>query len=158
MFDLNATLLIFVLSFLIFMALLNEIFLKPVGKVIEARAAKIKADIEAGKAARIKAQESVAQYEEHLHQVRSKAQAVITEATEKANYHRNLEVTRLREEGRRKIEATQAEIASERTALLDQLVNQESQLVQEIGRRVVGEEIVVPLDSDKVRRALEEAS
>jgi hypothetical protein len=42
--------------------------------------------------------------------------------------------------------------------LLDQLVNQETQLVQEIGRRVVGEEIVVSLDNDKVRRALEEAS
>jgi F-type H+-transporting ATPase subunit b len=158
MFDLNATLIIFVISFLIFMALLNEIFLKPVGKVIEARQNKIKSDIEAGKAARLKAQDSVSQYEQHLHEVRTKAQGLINEASEKANYHRNLEVSRLREEGRRKMEAVQAEIASERSRLLDQLVGEESQLVQEIGRRVVGEDIAIPLDTDKVRRALEEAS
>jgi F-type H+-transporting ATPase subunit b len=158
MFDLNATLLIFVISFLIFMALLNEVFLKPVGKVIEARANKVKADIEAGKAARLKAQESITEYERHLHDIRSKAQAVINEASEKSTYHRNLEVNRLREEGHRKLEATRAEIAAERNSLLEQLVNQEAQLVQEIGRRVIGEEIVVPLDTDKVRRALEEAS
>ena len=158
MFDLNATLIIFVGSFLIFMALLNEVFLKPVGKVIEARAAKVKADIEAGKKARLQAQESISEYEKHLHEIRSKAQDVINEANEKASYHRNLEVSRLREEGRRKLEQTRSEIAAERNSLLDQLVGQEMELVQEIGRRVVGEEIVVPLDNDKVRRALEEAS
>jgi F-type H+-transporting ATPase subunit b len=158
MFDLNGTLVIFILSFLLFMMALNEVMLKPVGKVIEARKAKIKADIEAGKTAREDAQQLIAQYEKHVHEVRSNAQGVINEAIEKANYHRNLEMDRLRTEGRQKLDNAKTEIASERDSLIDGLVKQEMDLVQEIGRKLLGEDAVLALDSKKVRRAVEEAS
>ena len=54
MFDVNLTLVIFVGMFLGFMALLNEMVLKPVGKVLEQRKAIIRDNIDAAASARAK--------------------------------------------------------------------------------------------------------
>lgn len=157
MFELNATLPIFILSFLVFMYLLNQIMLKPVGKVMEARAARINSDIEAGKKALAEAEGALKHYQEHLHKVRSEAQGIINSAVEEANKKRNQEFDRLRDSSKTKLDAAKAEIAAERTKLIDSLVAQETVLVQEITDKLVGEKTNVSLDAGVVRKALEEA-
>ncbi|MBC7999154.1 MAG: hypothetical protein IAF58_14490, partial [Leptolyngbya sp.] len=79
MFELNGTYIVFIASFLVFMVLLNEIMLKPVGKAIAERRAQIAADIEAGKLSREKAEAEVSQYKDKLSATRSEAQRVIGE-------------------------------------------------------------------------------
>lgn len=157
MFEINATFVIFIASFLVFMALLNEVMLKPVGFVIEQRKAGIQADIGAGKAARAEAEAVLNQYHQHLQKTKSEAQAIINEALEKANYHRTAELERLKQEGRKRLEAAKAEIALERAGLMEALVKQEAELVGGIVARLIGEPASVRLDPAAVRRALEEA-
>jgi F-type H+-transporting ATPase subunit b len=157
MFDINATYLIFIASFLVFIMLLNEIMLKPVGRVLEKRAEKIRNDIEDGKSARVQAEEVLDGYHQQLFKTKSEAQAIINEALEKANYHRNTEMAKIKEEGRRRVDAAKAEIAVERSSLMEELTKQESQLVKTIMEKLLGEPVVVNLEHDKVRRALEEA-
>jgi F-type H+-transporting ATPase subunit b len=157
MFELNATLPIFILSFLIFMYLLNEIMLKPVGRVLEARAARINSNIEAGKNAHAEAEKSLKHYQEHLHKVRSEAQGIINTAVEEANKKRNQEFDKLRQTSKTKLDAAKAEIAAERTILIDSLVAQETALVQEITDKLIGEKTNVSFDTGVVRKALEEA-
>jgi len=157
MFDINATYLIFIASFLVFIALLNEIMLKPVGRVLQQRATKIKNDIEDGKSARIQAEEVLDGYHQQLLKTKNEAQAVINEALEKSNYHRNTAVTRLKEEGRQRLDAAKAEIAVERNSLMEALVKQETELVAGIMTKLLGEPTAAHLEHDKVRRALEEA-
>jgi F-type H+-transporting ATPase subunit b len=157
MFELNPTFLIFIASFLVFMVLLNAMILKPVGRVLALRDEKIRNDIQEGKSARAQAEEVLDGYHQQLLKTRNEAQAIINEALEKANYHRNAELARLKEEGRRKLEAAKAEIAMERSSLMEALVKQETELVSDIMAKLLGEPAVIQLDHDKVRRALEEA-
>ena len=158
MFEINGTFLIFVLSFLIFIKLLDEVMLKPIGSVLEKRAEKIKADIEEGKVHRNKAQYVFDQYQKHLHDIRAKAQTIINEASEKASYHRNLELTRVKEEGHKQLEEAKAVLASQRTIAINGLLEQEVKLVEGITQKLLGEPVSVILEADTVRRALEEAS
>lgn len=158
MFELNATLIIFVLSFLVFMYLLNQIMLKPIGKVMEARAAKISGDLKVGKDAHTQAGDLVTHYQEHLHKIRHEAQSVINEATQKANQGRNDELGKVKAEGQKKLEAAKAQIVSERKALVDPLVSQELELIEDIAHKLLGERVSLSLDKERVKAALEEAS
>ncbi|MBX9877486.1 MAG: hypothetical protein K2Y22_03430 [Candidatus Obscuribacterales bacterium] len=158
MFDINPTLIIFVLSFLAFMYLLNQIMLKPVGRVLEARAAKISGDLKAGKDAHGQAGDLVTHYQEHLHKIRSEAQSVINEATQKANQGRNDELGKIKAEGAKKLEAAKAQIVNERKALVDPLVNQEIELIEDIAHKLLGERVSLSVDRERVKSALEVAS
>src|SRR4030095_8651059 len=157
-FQINATLPIFVASFVVFLVLLKKVMLEPVGRVLGAREAKAKADLEAGKAARAQAAEVLDQYHTHLREIRTQAQAHVNDALEKSNYHRNTELGRLKDEGTKKLAAAREAIEEERTSLIDALVSQEQELVEGITRKLLGEPVAVGLEDDKVRHALEEAS
>lgn len=157
MFEINATLVVFVISFLLFMVLLKKVMLEPVGQVLERRAEKIKADLESGKAYRDKAEEVLNEYHQHLQRIRSEAQAVINEAGEKANYHRSLELVHLKEEGQKSLEAARATIAAERELVMESLSKQQSELVNAITQKLLNESVVVSLSPDMVQRAMEDA-
>ncbi|MBX9724168.1 MAG: ATP synthase F0 subunit B, partial [Candidatus Obscuribacterales bacterium] len=80
MFVPNGTLVIFVVSFLAFMWLLDLIMLKPVGKAIKARNEKVQNDLEAAKQARQQASGKLDGYEADLKRARSEAHSAITSA------------------------------------------------------------------------------
>lgn len=157
-FQINATLPIFVGSFLVFLYLLNKALLEPVGRVIATREAKVRADLEAGRAARAQAEAVLNQYHQHLSEIRAQAQSHISEAVEKANYHRNLELSQLRQDSDHKLAEARVGIQAERASLIDALVDEEKELVKGMTGKLLGEPIVLSLEADRVRRALEEAS
>jgi F-type H+-transporting ATPase subunit b len=157
LFSLNGTIVIFVISFLIFMWLLNQLMLKPVGNAMEKRAQLIEDDIEAGKSARAQAQQLLERYEEDLKKIRHEAQAVIHKATEEANRDLSSQLDRVSKDGQAKLDKAKNEIAAEREKLIDALVAEEKELVETITRKVLGDESVqVDLDNGHVRRTLEE--
>lgn len=157
MFELNATYLIFIVSFLIFIKLLNEIMLKPVGRVLSKRATKIRQDIEDGRTARQQAELVLDAYHDQLAKTKNEAQAVINEAMQKAADQRKAEMARIKEQGRAKLESAKAEIAAERASLIDALVTEEPAFVTDIVSKLLGEQATVSLRTDQVRKALEEA-
>ena len=157
MFELNATLIIFLISFLVFIVLLNEALLKPVGAIRERRSAKIRANNEAAKSCRVQAEEVLAGYQHHLQQIRHDSQKVINEAAAEAQDKRNKQVGAVQEEARQKLEEAKGTITSERKELVNSLVVQETELVQMIASKLVGEQQLVSLSPEKVRQAIEEA-
>jgi F-type H+-transporting ATPase subunit b len=155
-FNLNGTLVVFVISFLIFMWLLNELFLKPVGQTIEKRGKLIEGELDAGKGARAEAQQLLEKYEDDLKRIRSEAQSVITKATEDANKERIAQLERIAADGQKQLDKAKAEIATERERLIDALVAEEAALVETITRKVLGDDSVqLHLDAGQVRRTLE---
>ena len=156
MFDINGTLVIFVASFLLFMVLLNEIMLKPVGRAIEQRHDKIQKDLAAARSAREQASQLVEGYEGNLKKIRSEAHELITSAVSTANKQKADELAKVHKEGMDKLEKAKTEIAAERTTLIDQLVAHERELVEEITHKILGEPVAVQLDASKVRKNLEE--
>lgn len=157
MFELNGTYVLFILSFLAFIWALNEVMLKPVGKVIEERAALIKSDVEAGKQARADAEAVVSQYQKRIHDTRLEAQSVINDAAAEAQKKRDDEIKVVQDQGRHKLEEAKAALAVERRELIDGLVDQEVELVGMIVNKLTGEAAAAKPDREKVRRALEEA-
>lgn len=158
LFELNATFFIFVVSFLIFMWLLNEVMLKPVGQVLEQRAKYIEDEIASGKGAHREAEQLQTQYEQDLKKIREEAQAVISKAVDDSNKARAEQLAKVAAEGRGKLDKAKAEIDAEREKLIDALVAEERELVETITRKVLGDESVnVNIDASQVRRTLEEA-
>lgn len=157
MFEINGTLVLFVVSFLLFMVALNEIMLKPVGKVLEKRAAKISEDLEAAKHSRKQAAELVEKYETDVKRIRHESHELITKSVEEASKQKAAELAGVQREGAQKLEAAKAELANERSTLIDELVVHERELVESITQKVLGESVAVQLDAGAVRRTLEEA-
>lgn len=155
MFEINGTLIIFVVSFLLFMFLLDAILLKPVAKVIAEREEKIKGHIEAGKSSRERAQNLLDRYEQDLRNMRDKAQKHIADASEAANKERQATLAKLHKDGQERLNAAKAEIEKEREALIDALIPEEKALVETITQKVLGETVPVQLDHSLVRKTLE---
>lgn len=157
MFELNGTYVIFIASFLVFLVLLNEVMLKPVGKVLEMRKTRINEDLEAAKQSRAQAEQVLVQYENDIAKTRAEAQRLINEATSSAQKVRDEKLKEVQEQGRKKIDQAKAELQAERDRLLDGLVEQEIELVKDIATKVMGEPVTVSVDRQKVRKTLEEA-
>jgi F-type H+-transporting ATPase subunit b len=156
MFVPNGTLVIFIASFGLFILLLDAIMLKPVGKAIAKRHEKMQNDLDAAREARQKAAGLVESYEAHLKQKRTEAHGLITSTVASANKQKADKLASVHKDGMGKLETAKAEIASERTNLIDQLVAIERELVEEITQKVLGERVAVQLDASKVRKNLEE--
>ncbi len=158
MFEINGTLAIFVLSFLIFMKLLDEIMLKPVGRVLEQRNACIKSNQDAGIKARTQAQSIIQGYEQKLEAVRTKSHGIINVALEEANRYRQQDLTGMHQEGLRQVEKAKATLNEECKQAFEGLVDHETELVQMITSKVLGEKIELNLDRQKVHQQLQEVS
>ncbi len=156
MFELNLTLVIFLVSFLLFLYLFDAWCLRPVGSTIELRTKKIQADIDTGKALRQESERLLDSYHRHLEKIRQEAQAIVADAVEKAGDERRQAIEKLRSEGRARIEAARQAIADERLELVDSLVEQEVELVEMICQKLTGQNQAVTIDPEKVHRALEE--
>ncbi len=157
MFELNATYFIFIASFLVFIALLNEIMLKPVERVLKQRATKIRNDIDDGRSAREHAEQVLEAYHLQLQKTKGEAQALVNEALESANSYRTVELNRLKVVGQEKLQFAQAKMSSETDSLIEELVKEETTLVRDITAKLLGEPVAVHLDADTVRHTLKNA-
>lgn len=159
MFQPNATLLVFVVMFLLFMVALNAMVLKPIGMVLDKRREKIKSDIETGATARAKAAAIVGDYQKTVHDARMQGQTLIGDAETSAQKARQAELKRVLDAGQVKLQEAKQGIAAERTALIGHLVEEEKTLVAMIVKKLLGDSSSVVVDTDKARQVLvEEAS
>jgi F-type H+-transporting ATPase subunit b len=158
MLELNGTVVVLLISFLAFIWALDLVFVKPVSKVLEARAAKIEKDLEASKASRAEADLVLVDYQKRLAEVRSKAQSIINEGVTASQKVRNEEISKVQASGRQKLEAARIELAEEKKGLVDQLVDREIELVNIIMGKLIGSNhVAAGLDRSQVKKALEEA-
>jgi F-type H+-transporting ATPase subunit b len=158
MFEINGTFFIFIALFLGFIFLFNEIALKPVGQVIDARKQRIKDDLEAARQSREDANAVLSAYEERLQASRMEGQRIIQEALQSGQAKRKEELARIQSEGNQKIEAMRSELAKERSSLIVQLVDSEMDLVQSIVKKLLGDSTTIAIDRQQVQKTLEEAS
>lgn len=154
MFELNATCALFVVSFLLFMLALNELFLKPVGEVIEKRQSRISNDLASARELRDEASVELAKYEKQLSTVREEARTIIADLVAKSQSERALKMAEIEKEGRTKLDTAHKELAGERTKLITTLVDEEKALVQDIVSKLLGKSVSVDLDSELVKKAL----
>ncbi len=158
MLELNGTVIVLLISFLAFIWALNLVFVKPVSRVLEARAAKVEQDLALSKVSRSEAEVVLADYQKRLVEVRNKAQTIINDAATAAQKVRNEEIGKVQTQGRERLTAARAELATEKKALVDQLVDREIELVNIIMGKLIGAgHQATSMDRVQVKKALEEA-
>ncbi|MBK9143130.1 MAG: hypothetical protein IPM23_11580 [Candidatus Melainabacteria bacterium] len=157
MFELNATIVLFVLSFLLFIKLLDSLYLQPVGTVIEERKNRIDTDNSAAQELARQSAREVEKYEEKLVAIREEAQKVINEAVTAAQSKRSDLLASVADSGRKKLDKAKLDLEAEHKSLVKSLVEEEMALVGDIVAKLVDRTASVSLDATAVERRLEEA-
>jgi len=134
LFDINATLPIMAVQFVVFVALLNVIFFKPLTKAIDDRDDYVREQIVGAKERLEKSEIVVKQYEQELSAARKATQTVLATAQAGANKIRNERISAALTEAQAKVATAKAEIDKQKqdaTASLDAEVESLSRQVLE---------------------------
>jgi F-type H+-transporting ATPase subunit b len=134
LFDINATLPIMAVQFVVFVALLNVIFFKPLTKAIDDRDDYVREQIIGSKERLEKAELIVKEYEQELAAARKSTQNVLATAQSGANKIRKERIDAAIAEAQAKVAAAKAEIDKQKqdaTASLDAEVESLSRQVLE---------------------------
>lgn len=134
LFDINATLPIMAVQFVVFVALLNVIFFKPLTKAIDDRDDYVRERIIGSKERLEKVELVIKEYEQELSAARKATQNILTTAQSEANKVRNERIGAAITEAQAKVASAKAEIEQQKqdaTASLDAEVESLSRQVLE---------------------------
>ena len=121
MIELNATMVAQVLNFLILAAILRALAYKPVARMLQQRADKIKETIDKADADKKAAEDTLKQYKSQLADAQRRAQEIVDKAELTARQERDAIVAETKKEIDRMKQNAQAEIENERNRAFEQM-------------------------------------
>lgn len=137
MFNFNLTIAIQMVSFLVFVFLMNRIFFRPIIRAIEARQSYL-LDQQQKAAESLKETESLQRdYEARLAQARENAQAIVSEAAAEAEAQRREALAAASAQAASMLSAAREEIAAERDKALTSLRGEVANLAGSITHKVL---------------------
>ncbi len=142
LFDINATLPLMAIQFLLLAFVLDKIFYKPLGKAIDSRADYIRDNQLQAEERLAKAKQLAEQYEQELAESRKKSQAVIVAAQAEAQKIAATKVAEAQQEAQAKREQAAQEIEQQKQEALQQLEAQVDSLSRQILEKLLGPELV----------------
>ena len=143
-------------SFLVLFGLLYLVLYKPMTRMLDARASRIRESLEAADRARQEAASSAEQVERELGDARNQGQALIAEARTAASQFRQQEDARTRAEMEAMLERARAEIGRERDAAVEQVRRQFADLAITAAERVVERSLDKDAHAQLIDKVLEE--
>jgi len=139
LFDLDATLPVMAIQFLLLVAILNVTFFKPLTQAIDERDSYVRGSLAEAKERLSKSEELVRQYGQELAAARKAAQETLLHAQAEANKLRNQQIAATMAEGQAKVDAAKAEIEQQRQAAAAALNAEVEALSQQILRKLLGD-------------------
>ena len=143
-------------SVLIIFGLLYLVLYKPMTRMLDARAQRIRENLEAADQARQEAASSAEQVERELAEARNQGQALIGEARTAANQFRQQEDARTRTEMEAMLERARSEIERERDAAVEQVRAQFADLAITAAEQVVERSLDKDSHAQLIDKVLEE--
>ncbi|MBW4655020.1 MAG: F0F1 ATP synthase subunit B' [Kaiparowitsia implicata GSE-PSE-MK54-09C] len=137
LFDIDATLPFMAVQFLILVALLNALFYKPLGKVLDDRDNLIRTSQAEAKERLMKAEALAKQYEQELAETRRQAQAVIASAQAEAQKIASSKVAEAQREAQVQREQAQQELDQQKADAMQSLEQQVDALSQQILQKIL---------------------
>ncbi len=144
------------ISFAILVFLLTRFLYKPVVKLLDERAEKIKKGLSDAETASKGAEEAASKIEEELSQARLEGKKLIEAARESSNQLREDEKEKIAVEISQMMEKAKKEINSERDSAILELKNRFGELVVDAAGKVIEKEIDEKSHSELIAKALEE--
>jgi F-type H+-transporting ATPase subunit b len=140
LFDIDATLPLMAIQFLILAAILNALFYKPLGQAIDERATYVQSQLSQAQEKKEKTLALAQQYEQELKEVRKESQEVIAQAQAEAQKIVSEQVQQAQQEVIAERQQASEQIEAERAETLSALEQQVEALSQQILEKVVGTE------------------
>lgn len=138
LFDINATLPLMAIQFLILVAILNILFYKPIGKAIDDRDNYIRTNIADAEERLAKAETLAAQYESELSDARRQTQEILTAAQDEASKIAADRIAEAQREAQARVEQVQSELNQQKQEAMQSLEQQVDQLTQQIINKLLG--------------------
>ncbi len=141
LFDINATLPLMAVQFLVLTAVLNQILFKPLGKILDERDEFIRSGL-SGSQEKLAETEALAdQYEQELASTRRQAQEVIVSAQNEAQAIADSKVAEAQQEAQVKREQAQAELNQQKQSAMQSLEQQVDALSRQIMGKLLGSQV-----------------
>lgn len=137
MVELNGTLLIQIINFVILCAILGHFAYKPILKVLDERKARIQNDLDSAATANADAQKLKESYEAQLRDAQVKAQDIVNKAVKEAQVQAQAQIDAAREAIAKEKEAASKQIERERTEALEDLKAQVAVLSCDIASKII---------------------
>lgn len=142
LFDIDATLPLMAVQFLILVAVLNALFYKPLGKALDDRENFIRTNQAEARERLSKAENLAKQYEQELASTRRQAQAVITDAEAEAERIAAQKMAEAQQEAQAQREQAQAELDQQKQEAMQSLEQQVDALSRQILEKLLGTQSV----------------
>ncbi len=136
--EINFTLVLFAVSFLVFIYLLNMTLYKPVGKVIESRKRLIDGEYARAKELTNKANESLENYKNKIKAARHEAHAIIQESAQKAQKLKEEKISWLMVTLNKEKEESFKKIEEEKKIVMQKLEKEIKMLTDLITNKILG--------------------
>lgn len=138
LFDLDATLPLMAIQFLILMAVLNAIFYKPLGAAIDERDTYVRETKGNAQERLAKAEKLAAEYEQSLADTRRDARSVIEKAQADAQQIASANQAKAQQEATAQRESVQKELDEQKATAMSQLEQQVDSLSDQILNKLLG--------------------
>lgn len=122
---------------LVLVALLNAVFFKPIGKVLDERSEFVRTNRLNAQERLDRAQQMASDYEAELSETRKQAQKIIVEAQAEANQLAAGQTSQAQQEAQQQREAAQKEIDQQKQAAMASLEQQVDQLSNQIVEKLL---------------------
>ncbi|MEM9815353.1 MAG: F0F1 ATP synthase subunit B' [Cyanobacteria bacterium P01_D01_bin.6] len=132
LFDINATLPLMAIQFLILAVVLNKVFYKPLGDAIDEREGYVSSNIVSAKEQAAQAEKLAQQYEQELADSRRQAQAMIAEAQAEAEKVASQQIAAAQQAAQAQKEQVQKEIDAQKAEAFQVLEGQVATLTQQM--------------------------
>ena len=142
LFDINGTLPLMALQFLILMAILNALLYKPLGKAIDERTDYVRNNLKDARELKEKTESLATQYENELREVRRESQAIIANAKAEAEKISNAKIQEAQQEVAANKQKAADEIEAQKAEAMQSLEQQVDTLSNQILEKLLGAELV----------------
>ncbi|MBE9045441.1 F0F1 ATP synthase subunit B' [Pleurocapsales cyanobacterium LEGE 10410] len=142
LFDIDATLPLMALQFLILMAVLNALLYKPLGKAIDQRGDYVRRSLKEAREVKEKSEALAAQYENELREVRRQSQQIIADAKAEAEKISASKIQNAQQEVAAQRQKAADEIEAQKTEAMQTLEQQVDTLSDQILEKLLGAELV----------------
>lgn len=138
--EINFTLVLFALSFMVFIYLLNLTLFKPVGEVIEKRKSIVEGDLDKAKNLTTEANQNLEDYTNKIKKARFEAQSIIQEVVKQSEKTRNEKISSLVSTLTKEKEDALNKIKEEEKSTMNKLEGEIKILTDLIINQVIGKE------------------
>ena len=142
LFDIDATLPLMALQFLILMAVLNALLYKPLGKAIDQRSDYVRNSLKNARELKEKSEMLATQYDNELRDVRRQSQDIIAQAKAEAEKISNSKIQEAQQEVADRKQKAAEEIEAQKAEAMQSLEQQVDSLSDQILEKLLGAELV----------------